>query len=296
MNESDWLAERFEAHRAAPAGGRLPHARLGQRGRRRRAGGVAAPEPRRRRRGRQPRRLADHGGRPGLPRHAARARVAPRGAVGGWTARADRRRSTDAADPEQEALLADSVGLALLVVLDTLTPGRAARVRAARHVRRAVRRDRADRRAARPTRRASSPAAPGGGCRAPRRAEADLGAAARGRRRVPRRGARRPTSRRCSPCSTPTSSSRWIAARTAGSRSAASARRRAGHSERPHVRAARPPRGRQRRGRAHHRLAERPLGICSFLFEDDRIAEIDLVLDPEKLPGPLVTRSPTVNS
>jgi hypothetical protein len=30
---------------------------------------------------------------------------------------------------------------------------------------------------------------------------------------------------------------------------------------------------------------ERPLGICSFLFEDDRIAEIDLVLDPEKLPG-----------
>ena len=30
---------------------------------------------------------------------------------------------------------------------------------------------------------------------------------------------------------------------------------------------------------------ERPLGICSFVFEDDRIAEIDLVLDPEKLPG-----------
>src|SRR5213592_3037137 len=28
----------------------------------------------------------------------------------------------DAADPEQEALIADSVGLALLVVLDTLTP------------------------------------------------------------------------------------------------------------------------------------------------------------------------------
>ena len=30
---------------------------------------------------------------------------------------------------------------------------------------------------------------------------------------------------------------------------------------------------------------ERPLAICSFGFEDDRIAEIDLVLDPEKLPG-----------
>ena len=52
----------------------------------------------------------------------------------------------DGTDPEHEALLADSVGLALLVVLETLTPGRAARVRAARHVRRAVRRDRADRR------------------------------------------------------------------------------------------------------------------------------------------------------
>lgn len=31
-------------------------------------------------------------------------------------------RATDSSDPEQEALLADSVGLALLVVLDTLTP------------------------------------------------------------------------------------------------------------------------------------------------------------------------------
>jgi RNA polymerase sigma-70 factor (ECF subfamily) len=31
-------------------------------------------------------------------------------------------RHTDAIDPEQEALLSDSVGLALLVVLDTLTP------------------------------------------------------------------------------------------------------------------------------------------------------------------------------
>jgi RNA polymerase sigma factor (sigma-70 family) len=30
---------------------------------------------------------------------------------------------------------------------------------------------------------------------------------------------------------------------------------------------------------------ERPIGACSFTFEDDRIAEIDLVLDPEKLPG-----------
>ena len=34
-------------------------------------------------------------------------------------------------DPEHEALLADAVGLALLVVLETLSPARAARVRAA---------------------------------------------------------------------------------------------------------------------------------------------------------------------
>src|SRR5213076_3278122 len=43
------------------------------------------------------------------------------------------------ADPEHEALLAESAGLALLVVLDALTDsGRAARVRPARRVRRAV--------------------------------------------------------------------------------------------------------------------------------------------------------------
>ena len=52
----------------------------------------------------------------------------------------------DGANPEHEALLADAVGLALLVVLETLDPGRAARVRPPRHVRGAVRRDRADRR------------------------------------------------------------------------------------------------------------------------------------------------------
>jgi RNA polymerase sigma-70 factor (ECF subfamily) len=37
----------------------------------------------------------------------------------------------DGDHPEHEALLADSVGLALLVVLDTLAPGRAAGLRAA---------------------------------------------------------------------------------------------------------------------------------------------------------------------
>src|ERR1041384_1529862 len=50
-------------------------------------------------------------------------------------------------DPEHELLLADSVGLALLVVLETLSPPGAARVRPARHVRGAVRGHRADCRA-----------------------------------------------------------------------------------------------------------------------------------------------------
>ena len=44
--------------------------------------------------------------------------------------------------PEEEALLADSVGLALLVVLDTLSPAERLGVGAARHVPTALRRDR----------------------------------------------------------------------------------------------------------------------------------------------------------
>ena len=53
---------------------------------------------------------------------------------------------TSGSSPEQEAILADSVGLALLVVLDSAGAGRTRRLRAARHVRRAVRGDRGDRR------------------------------------------------------------------------------------------------------------------------------------------------------
>ena len=121
MDEEKWLAERFEAHRDHLQRGRLPHARLDGRGRRRGPGSLAAAQPRRRRRHRQPRRLADHGGRPRLPRHAALAQVAARGAARG------RRREPAAGheravDPEREAELADSVGLALLVVLETLAP------------------------------------------------------------------------------------------------------------------------------------------------------------------------------
>ena len=123
MDEHDWLAEQLRGAPDPPAGGRLPDAGLAR----------ARPTTRCRRPGcgsaeRTPsdvenlRRLADDGRRPRVPEHAALAR-----------GRGARSRSTvhvpdpivsraDGVDPEHEALLADSVGLALLVVLDTLTP------------------------------------------------------------------------------------------------------------------------------------------------------------------------------
>ena len=103
-----------------PAGGGLPDARLAERGRRRSAGSLAAAQPLRHERRREPGRMADDSRRAGVPRHAALAQVAARGAA------RDRHRSPspnpDGVDPEHEAVLADSVGLALLVVLETLTP------------------------------------------------------------------------------------------------------------------------------------------------------------------------------
>ena len=71
---------------------------------------------------REPGRLADHGRRAGSAwTCCARA---SRGARSRWTRTCPtgRRAARKAVDPEQEALLADSVGLALLVVLETLAP------------------------------------------------------------------------------------------------------------------------------------------------------------------------------
>ena len=155
---------------AAPAGRGLPDARLAQRGRRRGAGGVAAAQPLRRRRHRQPRRLADDGRPPGCastcsgPAQPAReepldshvpdpivtADDGHRPRAGGAAGRLGRAR------PAGRARHAGA--------------GRAAGVRAARHVRGALRRDRHRSSGARPRRPVSSPAAPGVGCRAPRRA------------------------------------------------------------------------------------------------------------------------------
>jgi len=78
----------------------------------------------RRRGDRQPGRLVDHGGVADLPQRPAITGRAPRGAVRRPAAGAGDRcpAGSIAADPEQEALLADGVGLGLLIVLETLTP------------------------------------------------------------------------------------------------------------------------------------------------------------------------------
>ena len=63
MDDRETWPRQFEAAARPPAGGGLPDARLAERGRRRRAGGVAAPQPLRHERGREPRRLAHDGRR-----------------------------------------------------------------------------------------------------------------------------------------------------------------------------------------------------------------------------------------
>jgi RNA polymerase sigma-70 factor (ECF subfamily) len=70
-------------------------------------------------RGGEPGRLADDGRRPGVPEHAALA-CRPAGRPGGRARARSVISHETVAGPEDEALLSDSVGLALIVVLDTL--------------------------------------------------------------------------------------------------------------------------------------------------------------------------------
>ena len=122
MDEHDLLAERFEEHRTAAARRGLPDARLAERGRRRRPGGVAAAQPHRRE-------------RRSTTSDAWLTTVVARVSLNMLRARRARREEplgvhlpdpivdrADGTDPEHEALLADAVGLALLVVLETLSP------------------------------------------------------------------------------------------------------------------------------------------------------------------------------
>ncbi len=117
---------------------------------------------------RQPRWLADDGRRPDLPRPAAVPHHSARDRSAGDRPRRRTRRPRPA-DPEHEAMLADSVGLALLVVLDTLSP--AERLAFVLHDLFAVPFDEIapvlDRT---PKPRGSSPAGPAAGCGARRRA------------------------------------------------------------------------------------------------------------------------------
>src|SRR4029453_14551782 len=75
---------------AKPRGGGLPDARLGQRGGRRGAGGLAPPQPSRGGRDRQPRRGGDDGRRAGVPGHGGLAHLATGGAPGPRPTRTDR--------------------------------------------------------------------------------------------------------------------------------------------------------------------------------------------------------------
>ena len=122
MDEQDWLAERFEEHR-----GRLRAVAY------RMLGSVSEADDAVQEawvrlsrsdaeRDRQPWRVAYDRGRARVAEHGALPRDATRAAARrGVRAGADRR-PRDGTNPEHEALLADSVGLALLVVLETLSP------------------------------------------------------------------------------------------------------------------------------------------------------------------------------
>ena len=285
MDERDLLADALRGQPHAPAGRRLPHARLGQRGRRRRPGGVAAPQPRRPGERREPRRLADDRRRARLPRHAALAQRAARGAARRARARADRRAATTAPTPSTRRCSPTRSGSRCSSCSRRCRP--AERLAFVLHdmFARAVRRDRADRRTARPTaarqlasraRRRVRGAAP-----AP---DADLAAPARGRRRVPRRRARRRL-RRAARGARPRRRAPRRPRRAPASSGRSAARRRS---------PARRSRSRGSRALARPALVNGAAGVrrardgppcrvAGFTVADGRIVEIDVLADPARL-------------
>ena len=173
-----------------PAGGRLQDARLAERGRRRGPGELAAAQPVGHERGREPPRVADDGRRARVAQRAALAPDAARGAA--RRPRARPRGEPRRRNPARARGAAGRLGRAGAARGPRdARPRRAAGLRAARHVRRAVRRDRghggplAGRGpAARQPRATPRPGRRSGARRGPRRS-------AQGRRRVLRRRARR---------------------------------------------------------------------------------------------------------
>ena len=121
MADQDWLAERFEENRSHLRGVAYPDARLRRGGRRRCPGGLDPAEPDRHQPGREPAGMVDDRRRSRLSEHAPVADDAARSVAGDPPPGAGLE-LRGGIDPEQEALLGDSVGLAMLVVLDSLTP------------------------------------------------------------------------------------------------------------------------------------------------------------------------------
>ncbi len=165
MDERRNSDRRFEANRGAPARGRLPHARFAERGGRRGAGSLAAVSQRGHRRCRRTWWLAGHGRSARVCLDMLRSRKSRREEI-----RLGARPSplaTGSGTPSGRCPMADSGRPgAAGGARRRSQPAERARLRAARHVRPAVRRDSAHRRAHARPRRASSRAGPAAACRA----------------------------------------------------------------------------------------------------------------------------------
>jgi hypothetical protein len=119
MPSPEWLAEQFEQHRAHLGGG-VSDARVGERGRRCSPGKLDSTRPDRCQRRSEPARLADDRRLARVFGHPADADITAGGCPEYLCARS--RDHSRRPDPESDVVLADSVGLALLVVLETLEP------------------------------------------------------------------------------------------------------------------------------------------------------------------------------
>ena len=190
----------------------------------------------------------------------------------------------DGTDPEHEALLADSVGLALLVVLETLTP--AERLAFVLHDMFAVPFDEIA-----PIVDRSPDAARQLASRARRRVQGEHAVAGRRPRRASARSSTRSspprataTSRRCVAVLDPDVVLRADARRPGADGAARGAE--AVVAPGADVLAARPgraPGARQRRRRAWSRARRRPFSVVAFTVRGGRIVAIDILADPERL-------------
>ena len=187
--------------------------------------------------------------------------------------------------PEEEALLADSVGLALLVVLDTLTP--AERLAFVLHDMFELPFDEIAPMVGRtPVAAGSSPAGPDAASRAPRSRRRTPISPVSGRSSTPSSGRRaRATSTLSSRCSIRTSCCGPTSARRRPRRLGGDPRR--GGRRRPGTRLpgrAGPARAGERSRRSgHHRARTGPFAVMGFTVVEGRIVEIDAIADPERV-------------